>query len=56
LVAAAKFLVAATKTLLVPNFVAVTKPFFPCNSQSKISTVTTIKGTCSDTGFALYVG
>jgi len=31
LVAAAKFLVAATKKLLVvPNFVAVTKPCFPC--------------------------
>jgi len=31
LVAAAKFLVAATKILFfVPNFVAVTKPFFPC--------------------------
>jgi len=30
LVAAAKFLVAATKDLfVVPNFVAVTKPFFP---------------------------
>jgi len=30
LVAAAKFLVAATKILfVVPNFVAVTKPFFP---------------------------
>jgi len=32
LVAAAKFLVAATKILfVVPNFVAVTKPFFPRN-------------------------
>jgi len=32
LVAAAKFLVAATKNLfVVPNFVAVTKPFFPVN-------------------------
>ena len=31
LVAAAKFLVAATKILfVVPNFVAVTKRFFPC--------------------------
>jgi len=31
LVAAAKFLVAATKILfVVPSFVAVTKPFFPC--------------------------
>jgi len=31
LVAAAKFLVAATKILfVVPNFVAVTKPFLPC--------------------------
>jgi len=31
LVAAAKFLVAATKILfVVPNFVAVPKPFFPC--------------------------
>jgi len=30
LVAAAKFLVAARKTsFVVPNFVAVTKPFFP---------------------------
>jgi len=30
LVAAAKFLVAATKNLfVVPNFVAETKPFFP---------------------------
>jgi len=33
LVAAAKFLVAATKTLsIVPNFVAVTKPFFSVRS------------------------
>jgi len=32
LVAAAEFLVAATKILsVVPNFVAVTKAFFPCN-------------------------
>jgi len=32
LVAAAKFLVAATKILfVVPYFVAVRKPFFPCN-------------------------
>jgi len=32
MVAAAKFLVAATKILfVVPNFVAVTKPFFPCH-------------------------
>jgi len=32
LVAAAKFLVAATKKILVvPNFVAITKPFFPCD-------------------------
>ena len=31
LVAAAKFLVAPTKNVFVaPNFVAVTKPFFPC--------------------------
>jgi len=31
LVAAAKFWVAATeKIFVVPNFVAVTKPFFPC--------------------------
>jgi len=31
LVAAAKFLVASTKILfVVPNFVAVTKPYFPC--------------------------
>jgi len=31
LVAVAKFLVAATKILcVVPDFVAVTKPFFPC--------------------------
>jgi len=30
-VAAAKFLVAATKILsVIPNFVAATKPFFPC--------------------------
>jgi len=30
MVAAAKFLVAATKKIfVVPNFVAVTKPFFP---------------------------
>jgi len=30
-VAAAKFLVEATKnSFVVPNFVAVTKPFFPC--------------------------
>jgi len=28
-VAAAKFLVAATKIFVVPNFVAVTKPFLP---------------------------
>jgi len=41
LVAAAKFLVAATKFLVaattylsvVPNFVAVTKPVFPCDLQ-----------------------
>jgi len=34
LVAAAKFLVAATKILfVVPNFVAVTKPFFPCVAE-----------------------
>jgi len=33
LVAAAKFLVATTKILsVVPNFVAVTKPFFPCRA------------------------
>ena len=32
LVAAAKFLVSVTKTLfVVPNFVSVTKPFFPLN-------------------------
>jgi len=31
-----KFLVAATKILfVVPNFVAVTKPFFPCRQHSK---------------------
>jgi len=31
LVTAAKFLVAARKKLsVVPNFVAITKPFFPC--------------------------
>jgi len=28
-VTAAKFLLAATKKIIVPNFVAVTKPFFP---------------------------
>jgi len=34
LIAAAKFLVAATKILsVVPNFVAVTKPFFPCSKK-----------------------
>jgi len=34
LVAAAKFLVAATKNLfVVPNFVAVTKPFFSVNQN-----------------------
>jgi len=34
LVAAAKFLVAETKFLfVVPNFVAVTKPVFPCGSR-----------------------
>jgi len=27
---AAKYLAAATKKLFVPNFVALTKPFFPC--------------------------
>ena len=33
LVAAAKFLIAATKILFaVPNFVAVTKPSFPCKA------------------------
>jgi len=36
--AAAKFSVAATKQLfVVPNFVAVTKPFFPCIRVEKIS-------------------
>jgi len=36
LVAAAKFLVAATKILfVVPNFVAVTKPFFRVANQIK---------------------
>jgi len=36
LVAAAKFLVAATKKLfVVPNFVAVAKPFFPWGRVSK---------------------
>jgi len=35
LVAAAKFLVAAATILfVVPNFVAVTKPFFPCSTIS----------------------
>ena len=35
MVAAAKFLVAATKKLFVdPNFVAVTKPIFPVNKNS----------------------
>jgi len=42
LVAAAKFLVAATKILfVVPNFVAVTKPFFSvqrCTSREKLHT------------------
>jgi len=34
LVAAAKFLVATTKSLfVVPNFVAVTKPFFRANAE-----------------------
>jgi len=34
-VAAAKFLVEATKNSFVfPNFVAVTKPFFPCYPSS----------------------
>ena len=34
LVATANFLVAATKILsVVPNFVAVTKPFFPCSTR-----------------------
>jgi len=33
LVAAAKFLFAATKKIfVVPDFVAVTKPFFPCKT------------------------
>jgi len=37
LVAAAKFLVAATKKIfVVPNFVAVTKPFFPVLMQSAV--------------------
>jgi len=37
LVAAAKFLVAATKNLfVVPNIVAVTKPFFSCGIQKII--------------------
>jgi len=37
LVAAAKFLVAATKKIfVVPNFVAVTKPFFPCAPEFNI--------------------
>ena len=36
LVALAKILVAATKILsFVPNFVAVTKPFFPCGGLSR---------------------
>jgi len=34
LVAAAKFLVAATKKIfVVPNFVAARKPLFPCSSD-----------------------
>jgi len=38
LVAAANFLVAATKNLfVVPNFVAVTKHFFPCGATKKIA-------------------
>jgi len=39
LVAAAKFWVAATKSLfVVPNFVAVTKPFFPCALETRRGT------------------
>jgi len=38
LVAAAKFLVAATKKIFViPNFGAVTKPFFPCKRKNIVS-------------------
>jgi len=37
MVAAAKFLVATTKKLfVVPNFVAVTKHFFPCNYKQSM--------------------
>jgi len=37
LVAAAKFLVEATKnSFVVPNLVAVTKPFFPCGRHGKL--------------------
>jgi len=36
LVAAAKFLVAAKKKIVVPNFVASTKPFFPCTQQHEM--------------------
>jgi len=41
LVAAAKFLVAATKKKFVPNFVAVTKPFFPRDVAYFLVVVTT---------------
>jgi len=34
LVPASKVLVAATKNLFVPNFVAVTKPFFPYKTKT----------------------
>jgi len=41
-----KFLVATTKTLfVVPNFVAVTKPFFPCvliNTRLKFTTLSNL--------------
>jgi len=44
LVAAAKFLVAATKILfVVPNFVAVTKPFFPYENESKTCFATSVR-------------
>jgi len=45
LVAAAKFLVAATKILFVVlNFVAVTKPFFPCCQLSEFPSK--LRGKC----------
>jgi len=44
LVAAAKFLVAATKNLfVVPNFVAITKPFFSVRELTESTMVKIIK-------------